>query len=276
MARTVRNHPVPRDKMQEERGAEQIPEVKTQEISVGLYIRLSKEDSGKHNQNTVENQKALLEDFVRSKADMKVFDVYIDNGFSGTNFERPAFQKMMEDAKSGKINCIIVKDLSRFGRSYLEIGNYLEKIFPFLNIRFISVTDHFDTFAAASSESGRPLTNGLEIPLKNIINEVYAKDISRKVGSAIEIKKKEGRYGGGVAPYGYRKSKTVKGKYEVDEEAAKVVRYIFGLRSEGYGYCSIVKILNEKEIKSPSAYRYEKGIVKNEKLRDVLWKAYAI
>ena len=225
MARTVRNHPVPRDKMQEERGAEQIPEVKTQEISVGLYIRLSKEDSGKHNQNTVENQKALLEDFVRSKADMKVFDVYIDNGFSGTNFERPAFQKMMEDAKSGKINCIIVKDLSRFGRSYLEIGNYLEKIFPFLNIRF---------------------------------------------------KKKEGRYGGGVAPYGYRKSKTVKGKYEVDEEAAKVVRYIFGLRSEGYGYCSIVKILNEKEIKSPSAYRYEKGIVKNEKLRDVLWKAYAI
>mgnify|MGYP004647721089 CR=1 FL=1 len=219
MARTVRNHPVPRDKMQEERGAEQIPEVKTQEISVGLYIRLSKEDSGKHNQNTVENQKALLEDFVRSKADMKVFDVYIDNGFSGTNFERPAFQKMMEDAKSGKINCIIVKDLSRFGRSYLEIGNYLEKIFPFLNIRFISVTDHFDTFAAASSESGRPLTNGLEIPLKNIINEVYAKDISRKVGSAIEIKKKEGRYGGGVAPYGYRKSKTVKGKYEVDEEA---------------------------------------------------------
>ena len=276
MARTVRNHPVPRDKMQEERGAEQIPEVKTQEISVGLYIRLSKEDSGKHNQNTVENQKALLEDFVRSKADMKVFDVYIDNGFSGTNFERPAFQKMMEDAKSGKINCIIVKDLSSFGRSYLEIGNYLEKIFPFLNIRFISVTDHFDTFAAASSESGRPLTNGLEIPLKNIINEVYAKDISRKVGSAIEIKKKEGRYGGGVAPYGYRKSKTVKGKYEVDEEAAKVVRYIFGLRSEGYGYCSIVKILNEKEIKSPSAYRYEKGIVKNEKLRDVLWKAYAI
>lgn len=105
---------------------------------------------------------------------------------------------------------------------------------------------------------------------------MYAKDISRKVGSAIEIKKREGKYGGGVAPYGYQKSKTVKGKYEVDEEAAKVVRYIFELRLAEYGYCSIVKILNEKAIKSPSAYRYEKGIVKNEKMKDVLWKTYAI
>lgn len=183
---------------------------------------------------------------------------------------------MMEDGKRGKINCIIVKDLSRLGRSYLEIGNYLEKIFPFLNIRFISVTDHFDTFAVTSSEDGRGLANGIEIPLKNIINEVYAKDISRKVGSAIEIKKKEGRYGGGVAPYGYQKSNIVKGKYEVDEEAARVVRYIFELRLKGYGYCSIVKILNEKGIKSPSAYRYEKGIVKNEKVKDKLWKIYAI
>lgn len=146
----------------------------------------------------------------------------------------------------------------------------MEKIFPFLNIRFISVTDHFDTFAVISSEDGRGVANGIEIPLKNIINEVYAKDISRKVGSAIEIQKREGKYGGGVAPYGYQKSKTVKGKYEVDEEAAKVVRYIFELRLAEYGYCSIVKILNEKAIKSPSAYRYEKGIVKNEKMKDVL------
>ena len=188
MARKVRNYPVPRDKMNGNRLSEQIPKVKMKDFSVALYIRLSKEDSGKNNQNTVENQKAFLEEFVKNKPDMKVADIYIDNGFSGTNFERPAFQKMMEDAKRGKINCIIVKDLSRFGRSYLETGNYLEKIFPFLNIRFISVTDHFDTFAVTSSESGRVLANGIEIPLKNIINEVYAKDISRKVGSAIEIK----------------------------------------------------------------------------------------
>lgn len=276
MARKVRNHPIPREKIQEIKTLQQASKVIMQDFGVGLYIRLSKEDSGKHNQNTIENQKALLEDFVRDKPDMKVFNVYIDNGFSGTNFERPAFQKMMEDAKRGKINCIIVKDLSRFGRSYLEIGNYLEKIFPFLNIRFISVTDNFDTFAAVFSEGGKGAATGIEIPLKNIINEVYAKDISRKVGSAIEIKKREGKYGGGVAPYGYQKSKTVKGKYEVDEEAAKVVRYIFELRLAEYGYCSIVKILNEKAIKSPSAYRYEKGIVKNEKMKDVLWKTYAI
>ena len=274
MARKVRNHPIPRDKVNEL--SEQLHKDKMWNFSVALYIRLSKEDSGKNNHNTVENQKALLEDFVKNKPDMKVVDIYIDNGFSGTNFDRPAFQKMMEDGKRGKINCIIVKDLSRFGRSYLEIGNYLEKIFPFLNIRFISVTDHFDTFAVTSSEDGRVLANGIEIPLKNIINEVYAKDISRKVGSAIEIKKREGRYGGGVAPYGYQKSNIVKGKYEVDEEAAKVVRYIFELRSKEYGYCSIVKILNEKGIKSPSAYRYEKGIVKNEKMKDALWKIYAI
>lgn len=274
MARKVRNHPTPRDKAN--KLSEQAHKDKVWNFSVALYIRLSKEDSGKNNQNTVENQKALLEDFVKNKPDMKVVDIYIDNGFSGTNFERPAFQKMMEDGKRGKINCIIVKDLSRLGRSYLEIGNYLEKIFPFLNIRFISVTDHFDTFAVTSSEDGRGLANGIEIPLKNIINEVYAKDISRKVGSAIEIKKKEGRYGGGVAPYGYQKSNIVKGKYEVDEEAARVVRYIFELRLKGYGYCSIAKILNEKGIKSPSAYRYEKGIVKNEKVKDKLWKIYAI
>lgn len=274
MARKVRNHLTPRDKVN--KLSEQVHKDKVWNFSVALYIRLSKEDSGKNNQNTVENQKALLEDFVKNKPDMKVVDIYIDNGFSGTNFERPAFQKMMEDGKRGKINCIIVKDLSRLGRSYLEIGNYLEKIFPFLNIRFISVTDHFDTFAVTSSEDGRGLANGIEIPLKNIINEVYAKDISRKVGSAIEIKKKEGRYGGGVAPYGYQKSNIVKGKYEVDEEAARVVRYIFELRLKGYGYCSIVKILNEKGIKSPSAYRYEKGIVKNEKVKDKLWKIYAI
>ena len=193
MARKVRNHPVPRDKMSENKLSEQTPKVKTHDFSVALYIRLSKEDSGKNNQNTVENQKALLEDFVKDKPDMKVVDIYIDNGFSGTNFERPAFQKMMEDAKRGKINCIIVKDLSRFGRSYLEAGNYLEKIFPFLNIRFISVTDHFDTFAVISSEDVRGVANGIEIPLKNIINEVYAKDISRKVGSAIEIQKREGK-----------------------------------------------------------------------------------
>lgn len=276
MARKARNYPVPRERMREIQEPEQAANTECQEFSAALYIRLSKEDGGKNNQNTVQNQKALLEEFVRNKPDLNVFDLYIDNGFSGTGFKRPAFQKMIADAECGIINCIIVKDLSRFGRSYLETGDFLEKIFPSLKLRFISVTDHFDTFAVPVLENGGMLSNGIEIPLKNIINEVYAKDISRKIGSAIEIKKQEGIYGGGVAPYGYQKSKTVRGKYEVDEEAAEVVRYIFELRSRGYGYCRIVKILNEKGIKSPSAYRYEKGIVKNERMRGVIWKSYAI
>lgn len=275
MARKARNRPLPRDKMPEAGFEEQEYGVQAEVFSAALYIRLSKEDSGKNNQNTVENQIALLKDFVEAKRDIRVYDTYIDNGFSGTDFGRPAFQRMMEDARQGNINCIIVKDLSRFGRSYLEIGNYLENVFPFLELRFISVTDHFDTFAA-SSRKGGALSGGIEIPLKNIINEIYAKDISRKVGSAIEIKKREGRYGGGVAPYGYMKSKTVKGKYEVDREAAEVVHYIFRLRSEGHGYCSIVKILNEQGIKSPSAHRFEKGIAKNQRMQGTLWKTYAI
>lgn len=276
MARKARNRPIPRDIMLEDGFKEKVCGLQTVEFSAALYIRLSKEDSGRNNQNTVENQIALLEDYVGTKQDIKVYDTYIDNGFSGTNFNRPAFRRMMEDVRQGNVNCIVVKDLSRFGRSYLEIGNYLERIFPFLKLRFISVTDRFDTLSSMHSEDGRSLLNGIEIPLKNIINEIYAKDISRKVGSVIEIKKREGRYGGGVAPYGYMKSKTVKGKYEVDEDAAKVVHYIFKLRSEGYGYCSIVKILNEKGIKSPSAYRFEKGIVKNQRMQGILWKIYAI
>lgn len=268
MARTVRNLPVPRK-------APEMSQTKNTLFIAGLYIRLSKEDGGKMNRNTIENQKALLEEYVQSHSDMQIYRIYIDNGFSGTNFQRPSFQEMMEDARCGKINCIVVKDLSRFGRNYLETGNYLEKIFPFLKLRFVSVTDHIDSFKKAGNY-GITDANGIEVPLKNIVNEVYAKDISRKVGSAIEVKKREGRYGGGVAPYGYRKSEKEAGGYEVDEEAAETVRYIFELRAEGRGYCSIVKILNEKGIKAPGAYRFEKGIVQNERMKNVIWKRYAI
>lgn len=188
MARTARNRPVPREVPEVPQNFERIENPKSVLYMAGLYIRLSKEDSGKKNQNTIENQKALLEEYVQSHSDLQIYQIYIDNGFSGTNFRRPSFQKMMEDAKCGKINCIVVKDLSRFGRNYLETGNFLEKIFPFLKLRFISVTDHIDTLEKAGSY-GTAVENEIEVPLKNIVNEVYAKDISRKVGSAIEVKK---------------------------------------------------------------------------------------
>lgn len=241
----------------------------------GGYLRLSKEDgdvagSETLQSNSIENQKEYIEDYIHSKPEIKIVDFYVDDGYSGVNFDRPDFQRMLQDIKNKKIDCVIVKDLSRLGRNYIEVGKYIERLFPLLGVRFIAINDNFD------SADDTAASNNIIIPFKNLINEVYAKDISRKVGSAIEIQKREGRYGGGVAPYGYKKSSTVKGKYEVDEEAAEVVRYIFRLRSEGYGYCSIVKILNEKGIKSPSAYRYEKGIVRNEKGSNVLWKIYAI
>lgn len=234
-------------------------------FSAALYIRLSKENGGKQTQDTVENQQILLEEFIKAQPDIEIYKTYIDNGFSGINFERPAFQKMMEDIRKGNVNCIIVKDLSRFGRNYLEMGNYLENLFPTLKIRFISITDHFDTFSLNCSD------NDLVIPLKNIINEIYAKDISQKIHSALDIKKQEGKYGGGVAPYGYRKSKE-KGSYEIDEEVAEIVRYIYKLRLQRYSYCKIAKILNEKGVKSPSAYRFEKGIVRNKQMQIVGWR----
>jgi len=270
VARKVRNCPEPQNGRKGQKPEEVVKNHEMQTFSGALYIRLSKEDGGKQNQNTVENQQAVLTEFIEGQSDIQVYRVYIDNGFSGTDFERPAFQEMMEDAGEGRINCIIVKDLSRFGRNYLEIGNYLENIFPFLNLRFISVTDCFDTFSHDSFE------NGITIPLKNFINDIYAKDISRKICSALDVEKREGRYGGGVAPYGYRKSKTEKGRYEIDEEAAEVVKYIYQLRMQGYGYCGIADILNKKGIKSPGVYRLEKGIVKNGRMGDGHWKRYAV
>lgn len=270
MARKARNYPRPRD------GEEAPLPVKTgrgQEermFFAALYVRLSKEDGGKDNGNTVDNQQALLREFIENQPCMRLYDTYIDNGFSGTSFGRPAFQKMMADAMAGKINCIIVKDLSRLGRNYLEAGEYLEKIFPALNLRFISVTDHFDTWSPSSFE------DGITIPLKNLVNEIYAKDISRKIGPALDMKKAEGRYGGGAAPYGYRKSAAQKGRYEIDEQAAEVVRHIYQMRAGGCSYCGIVKTLNEKGVKSPSAYRFEKGIVKDERMQKSPWNRYAI
>ena len=268
MARRARNIPTPRNEKVTKTQMKPVLTIK-ERYQAALYIRLSKEDGGKIKGNTVENQKALLLDYISEKSEISLYDIYIDNGYSGTNFERPMFQKMMEDIKAGKVNCIIVKDLSRFGRSYLEIGTYIEKIFPVLHIRFIAVTDHFDTCCVKGTDQD------LMIPLKNIINEIYAKDISRKVCSALEQKKKAGYYSGGVAPYGYKKSPSNR-KLEVDEETAEIVRYIFRLRAEGNSYCCIGKILNEKGIKSPSAYRYEEGMIKDSKKKNVLWKKYAI
>lgn len=265
MARTVRNVPVPRGKEPfdaEERDADSRGPL----YRAGLYLRLSREDGGRKSAHTIENQRELLLRYVASREDMEPAEIYIDNGCSGTDFERPAFRKMMGDIRAGKINCVVVKDLSRLGRNYLESGNYIENVFPLLHTRFVAVNDYYDSLNADRDE------NGVTVPLKNIINEIYARDISRKVSASLELKKNAGCYGGGYAPYGYKKSETRKGRYEADGEAAQVVKLIFEMRAEGMGYCAIARDLNGKGIKSPSAYRYEKGVAGNEKLKDALWK----
>lgn len=173
----------------------------------GIYARLSSEDK---EEDTLENQIYLLKSHVESQADMLLTDTYVDNGFSGTNFQRPQFIRMMEDVKSGKINCIVVKDLSRLGRDYIETGNYIENVFPFLNVRFLSVTDGFDTVNGDGAEA-------MVVSFKNLVNDVYSKDISRKIISAFRTKQRSGEYIGLVAPYGYLKSKENKNKFVIDE-----------------------------------------------------------
>ena len=150
------------------------------------YIRLSIEDSGKTDGYSLANQEKLVRDFIADQQDMRLYRLYIDNGATGTVFERPAFDEMMQDMKDGKINCIVVKDLSRLGRNYLEAGNYLEQIFPFFRVRFISITDGYD------SNSPDVTDESLIIPLKNIINEGYAKDISLKITTSFELAQKAG------------------------------------------------------------------------------------
>mgnify|MGYP000225518805 CR=1 FL=1 len=184
-------------------------------FKAGLYARLSHETEENIERGTIETQMELMKNYVKDHEDIVIEEEYYDASFTGTNFERPDFKRMLEDAKTGRINCIIVKDLSRLGRNYVEMGNYIERVFPFLNVRFIAVTDDFDSF--------RPGTD-LMMPLKNIVNEFYAKDISKKVSTAHRRKWTTDEYMCGFAPYGYLKSKTEKNRIVVDEATAGNVR----------------------------------------------------
>ena len=234
------------------------------------YVRLSVEDSGKPGADTIEGQKALLTSFIESKSDMELVSLFCDNGRTGTDFDRPQFEKMMDEVRRGRIDCIVVKDLSRFGRNYKETGNYLERIFPFLGVRFIAVNDNFDTLTAERTQ------DGYIVPLKNLINEVYSKDISKKSASALHVKQQNGEFIGAWAPYGYSKDPDNKHHLVINEETAPVVQQIFRLRCEGISVVQIGRRLNDAGILSPSAYLYETGEVKTEKYKGVLWHTQII
>lgn len=219
-----------------------------------LYLRLSRDDGDKEESNSITGQRELLRDFIRNRPELREYAVRIDDGFTGSNFERPDFKKMMEDVKEGRTNCIIVKDLSRFGRNYLDAGEYIEKIFPFLGVRFIAVNDNYDSLGEKSA------SDDLVIPFKNLINEAYCRDISVKVRTQLEIKRKSGQYIGAFAVYGYMKDETDKNRLIVDEYAADIVRDIFSWKLDGMSPQDIAVRLNQSGILSPMEYKKSLGM----------------
>lgn len=219
-------------------------------FNVAEYIRLSREDGDKAESDSIGNQRKLIADYIKYKNDFFLYDTYIDDGFTGTNFNRPNFLRMIADIEDGKINCVIVKDLSRFGRDYIETGRYLERYFPNHDVRFISITDNIDSFKQAYD---------MLMPIKNIFNEQYARDISEKVHASMITKQKNGEFIGAFASYGYKKSPSDKNRLVVDEYAAGIVRRIFSLYIGGYGKIRIAHMLNEEGILCPSEYKRVSG-----------------
>ena len=223
-----------------------------------IYLRLSREDGDvaegvKQISNSIVNQKELVMDYLKSHPEITVVSTYTDDGYSGVDFNRPAFQNMLSDIREGKINCIIVKDLSRFGRNYIESGRYIEKIFPMLGIRFIAVNDGYDSLYA-------DMGNDLIIPFKNLINDAYCRDISIKVRSHMEVKRRNGDYIGAFAAYGYVKDQHNKNHLVIDDYAADVVRDIFAMKLCGMSQKTIADRLNEQGILSPLQYKNSKGV----------------
>ena len=229
----------------------------------GLYIRLSREDGDKLESESVHSQRALLEEFLGARSDICTYDFYIDDGWSGTDFDRPAFQRMFEDITQKKINCVIVKDLSRFGRNYVEAGKYLETVFPLLSVRFIAVNDGIDSMENPSS------LNSVIVPFKNIMNDEYCRDISMKVRSALDVRRRLGKFIGSFAAYGYKKDEHDHNKLVIDEEAAYYVRRIYRRFLEGYSILGIARELNEEGVPNPSLYKAQKGL--NCPCRGGLW-----
>ena len=222
--------------------------------SVALYIRLSQEDADngeeKRESNSVTSQKTLLNEFVEEHDDLIVYDTYIDDGFTGTDFNRPSFQKLLEDMRNGNINCVIVKDLSRLGRNYIEVGNYIEQVFPLFNIRFIAINDQVDSFKNPAS------TNTILVPFKNLINDEYCRDTSIKIRTSLNGKKKKGEFIGAFPSYGYIKDPKDKHKLIIDEVAADIVRKIFYWNvNEGLGKIAICHRLNDFGILNPTGHK---------------------
>ena len=218
----------------------------TKVYNVGIYIRLSREDDDKVMMSeSIINQKSLLLQYVKEN-NLKVYDIYIDDGYTGTSFDRPDFNRLLGDIESGKVNMVITKDMSRLGRDYIGTGNLIEKYFPEHNVRYIAVTDNIDTFLDNS--------NNDIAPFKAIMNDMYAKDISKKIKSSLKAKQKEGKWVGGRCPFGYMKDPNDKNHLIIMEEQSLVVKRIFDLSLEGLSFFKIAKRLTDERVKTPAEY----------------------
>lgn len=219
----------------------------------GVYARLSN-DSGERKNESIETQVEIAKDFIGRQDDMELYDIYTDLGKTGTNFEREGFERMMCDVRLRKIDCIVVKDLSRFGRNHIETGNYIEKIFPFMGVRFVAVTDNFDSMDISGQNEDRGVNMGAA--LKNLVNELYARDIAVKVKASRKAKWEQGSYTGGIPPYGYRAEWTGdKKRLFIEETAACIVRKIFELFLSGKNMKEIVVWLYENKVVRPTVYQ---------------------
>ena len=219
-----------------------------------IYARLSKDDGDKAESNSIASQKALCEEYISTHKDLEWVETFVDDGYSGVDFERPAFRKMEDALRDGRVNAVLCKDLSRFSRNYIDGGRYLEKIFPLLGVRFIAINDGYDTL----SENRQ--SNTFMVPFKNLINDTYCKDISVKIRTNLDVKRRKGEYVGAYTPYGYKKDPEDKNRLIVDEEAGGIVRQIFSLYKDGMSVGQIAAHLNGLGIQSPMKHKIASGI----------------
>ena len=225
--------------------------------NAAIYLRLSRDDEdidgSKSESNSISSQRDMIRSFIRKQDDMEIYDIYVDDGFSGANFDRPEFKRMMKDIEAGHVDCVIVKDLSRLGRDYIEAGRLIQKTFPAFSVRFIALTDHFDSLTADYNETS------LVVPVKNFVNDSYSRDISGKVRSHQKIKREKGEFIGSFTVFGYKKSEDNRNQLVPDDYAADIVKKIFAWKIEGYSNLAIAKRLDEMGILSPMEYKKLRG-----------------
>ncbi len=238
-----------------------------------IYVRLSKEEEDKVESDSIVNQKELIRQYLTHNTDIQVCAVHVDDGYSGANFDRPAFQQLLRNIRSGQIDCVIVKDLSRFARNFIEAGRFLDQEFPLYGVRFIAINDGYDSLKRKGG------ADDIVLPFKNLVNDAYCRDISVKIRSQLEVKRRKGEFIGSFAVYGYRKDPANRHKLIIDEYAADVVRDIFKWKLEGFSQQRIADRLDEIGILSPTEYKrycgmkYKSGFQINPKAR---WTAVSI